>query len=521
MKTAHLIILFLGINLVSIGQTIEFSGIINSDTIWTTDTVKLIGDVTVQQGVRLTVNPGVIVQLQDYYTIYVNGSLHANGSVADSITFTVADTSGFYANLYSLDGSWNGIHIIGEDGNSDTSIFKYCRLEYGKNFDTILGDINGGVLYVNNYGTLRINNSLFTNNSSIAYVNNGSRGGAIYCEEVKSLLINANLFSRNYSNYCGGAISIDKRCESVEISSNYFIKNTGNLGAAIHSSDLSYGHVIANNYCSNNYNALNGIIYTSNPYGWIYNNIICNNEGIGIVDGHGMSVTKIFGNTIVNNTVSFHSSAILLHSKAYVYNNICWGNIDQSGNIYDQIYVPEYANPDLKNNCVEYGDGGINAVYDYPEFVNPSSGSGPQYDGLNADWTLLDYSPCINTGTPDTTGLELPEYDIAGNPRVFGGRIDIGAYENQSVYLKINDSPLYSKIKLYPNPGTDIIYIDIPPEMDGAWIDIVDGQGRIMMHEQIRVSPAVLSPYKLKSGIYFYRIYNENKVVKSGKWVKK
>ncbi len=51
---------------------------------------------------------------------------------------------------------------------------------------------------------------------------------------------------------------------------------------------------------------------------------------------------------------------------------------------------------------------------------------------------------------------------VAGNPRVFGGRIDIGAYENQSVYVKINDSPVYSKIKLYPNPGTDKIYIEIP-----------------------------------------------------------
>ena len=112
MKTTHfftLAFLILFMNLVATGQT-EISGTISNDTIWSSDTVMVVGDVTVAEGVRLTIDPGVIVQLQNYYKINVNGSLFAIGTEADSITFTIADTTGFYANINSLDGGWNGIY---------------------------------------------------------------------------------------------------------------------------------------------------------------------------------------------------------------------------------------------------------------------------------------------------------------------------------------------------------------------------------------------------------------------------
>lgn len=44
-------------------------------------------------------------------------------------------------------------------------------------------------------------------------------------------------------------------------------------------------------------------------------------------------------------------------------------------------------------------------------------------------YSLLEDSPCINAGIPDTTGLNLPEFDFAGNLRVLDGRIEMGAYE--------------------------------------------------------------------------------------------
>ena len=340
MKKARIIILttFLLIaNYLTVAQTSQISGTISSDTTWSSDTVQLIGNVTIPLNVKLTISPGVVVQSQDYYRFNVMGSLLAEGTESDSIIFTVADTAGFYSNYYSVDGAWDGIHIIGHDSSTDKTILSYCRIEYGKNYDSILDNTLGGVIYAYNYGTLQINNSLVKDNVSIEYWTNGARGGAVYCEETDTVSIINSRFESNLANYCGGAISIDKLCKDVVISNNYLIGNSSSVGAAIHSSDLTYGHIISDNYCFNNMGTGNGVIYTSNPYGYIYNNIICNNQASGIFEGHQLSTTKIFGNTIVNNYTT--AGAIVIHSRARVYNNICWGNKSDYSTHPDQIYV--------------------------------------------------------------------------------------------------------------------------------------------------------------------------------------
>ena len=59
------------------------------------------------------------------------------------------------------------------------------------------------------------------------------------------------------------------------------------------------------------------------------------------------------------------------------------------------------------------------------------------FDLENGDVHLTAYSPCIDAGTPDTTGLNLPEYDLDGNPRIYNGIIDIVADEECQQYGSI------------------------------------------------------------------------------------
>lgn len=496
-----LILIFTLIISISYSQTIEVSGIIDQNTSWNVDTIKIVGDITVENNVYLNIDPGVYIESQGYYKLTVAGRINAVGLPNDSITFTVKDTTGFWTDTTSVAGSWNGIYIIGENGSTDSSTFKYCNFHFGKNYDEYGNDINGGALYVFNHSYLHINHCLFSNNMVICYTNgvDGPFGGAIYCENVNEILIDSSSFIKNRSFYFSGAIRIDNNCSVASITNNTFINNVsffwkdapppwgyviGGGGAAISTSDLVYSPVISNNYCFNN-KGLNGIIYTSNLHSRIFNNVICNNWGPGIADGHQLSTSKTFNNTIVNNKTRY--GGILIWSKAEVYNNICWGNEFYPGMQYDQIYIDD-ANPTLKFNCVQYGDGGPGSIFDYPEFVNPTEGAGLEFDGASANWTLENWSPCINAGTPDTSYLSIPEFDIVGNMRIFGNRIEMGAYENQEIWVFLVESAFSKEnVSVFPNPATTTVTINVKNQnkQENCILSIINVLGKVVFATRI------------------------------------
>jgi len=246
---------------------------------------------------------------------------------------------------------------------------------------------------------------------------------------------------------------------------------------------------------------------------------MCNNRGAGIADGHQLSTSRVYNNTIVNNYVAF--GGIELFSQARVYNNICWSNEHDPGMGDDQIYIdPILSNPHLFYNCVQYGQGGDSAIYANPEFVNPSQGAGLLYNGYLADWSLLDTSPCVNRGTPDTTGLFIPEYDIEGNLRIYGNRIEMGAYENQNVWLNAdNYSFPYSKVQVFPNPGHNFLTI-ISSEYPFRF-ELTDIHGVCVINQNFYEHTNTIRSERVESGLYFYKIFDgEHTLMSAGKWIK-
>lgn len=178
-----------------------------------------------------------------------------------------------------------------------------------------------------------------------------------------------------------------------------------------------------------------------------------------VVGGSTLSTSKLFNNTVVNN-LSYNHAGTGIVTYAYnleLKNNIIFGNetlmpgyspiqiyLSPPSNLIDFAYSCNPDRPDFYQ-----GEGNI---HEDPQFVNPTAGAGPDYDGLAADWSLLDSSPCVNAGTPDTTSLNLPATDLIGNPRIFGIRVDMGAIENQLV-VGLPQNPLVNAhVQVSPNP---------------------------------------------------------------------
>ena len=150
------------------------------------------------------------------------------------------------------------------------------------------------------------------------------------------------------------------------------------------------------------------------------------------------------------------------------------------------------------------GYTGTGNIDDDPQFKNP--------DSLN--YRLSDTSPCINTGTPDTTGLHLPLWDLDGNPRIYGGRIDMGCYEWQGV--AVDDTVYhYDTITLhqnFPNPFKTLTQISFSlPHPDKVKIQIYNLKGQLVETLLDENKPAgshslEWSSVNASSGIYFIKL---------------
>jgi len=512
-----------------------YYNIIN-DTTWNSDTIFINDNVKVFEDATLSISHGTTIKFNGQYFIEVFGKMNAIGQRNDSILFTVNDATHLHDTSTVL-GGWKGIRLL--DNLNDTSIFDYCIFQYGKAvvpgvpfWNTTIPENYGGALFIDGYSSVIISNSNFRNNFA------RDKGGAIYADTMSSFSVDNSEFYSNLAKREGGALYIGN-IDNVLISNNLFIWNDcvlirpdtilgGNIwsgaggGIRLYNPLGNSNATIINNKLFNNL-SVSGIICDAFPQTYVYNNILCNNYAITYFCS-SPKTHSIFSNNIVANNLAYVTTAGIESASNYllINNSIVWNNqCEVPGGNEGQIYGILNYEPIVEYNCVMDGYEGEGNIDSPPLFVNPSAGVGRNFSGADADWSLLDSSPCINTGTPDTTGLYLPEFDIKDNQRVYGNRIDMGAYENQYVWVKINDSPVFNNsVLVYPNPSKQELFIELKPGMEGAWIELVDGTGKQIIHSQITTIPALFMPTGLESGIYFYRIYNHSIVFKTGKWIK-
>jgi len=115
-------------------QAKDVGGIIDEDTVWTTvdSPIVVIEDVTVIEGVTLTVEPSVEVKFEPDKTLIIDGTLVARGTSNDKIIFTsnTGTEPGSWGYISSTDTSTDA--TFDPDGNyTGGCILQYATIQYG------------------------------------------------------------------------------------------------------------------------------------------------------------------------------------------------------------------------------------------------------------------------------------------------------------------------------------------------------------------------------------------------------
>ncbi len=152
------------------------SGNISSDSTWVLGNSPYVvqGFVTINPGVTLTIEPGVVIKFANFSQLIVNGVLNANGTPADKIYFTslkddsvAGDTNGDGDITSPSPEDWTHIQFNpGSNGNITNAVIRYagkvwCSYEC---FGSSAGIYNNG-------GSITISNSKITNNSPYGIFN--------------------------------------------------------------------------------------------------------------------------------------------------------------------------------------------------------------------------------------------------------------------------------------------------------------------------------------------------------------
>ena len=230
--------------------------------------------------------------------------------------------------------------------------------------------------------------------------------------------------------------------------------------------------------------------------------------------------------TFVNNTAAY-GSALTVGGGGIVYaiNGVFWGNSNtqialDTYNDLGGILTVDYSN-------VQYGTDSIDISS--LSTLNWSDGNidqDPLFVGTgDYPYQINDYSPCINAGTPDTTGLNLPEFDLAGEVRIFNERVDMGAYE-WNTFVGVSEPTIQAtnlKIQTYPNPFSTSTTIEYELQRPSTVQIIIYNH----LGEQVKVIRQQQSPGKqqltwnasgLPPGIYYYHMQVGDQIA-SGKMV--
>ncbi|WP_410221555.1 choice-of-anchor Q domain-containing protein [Pedobacter sp.] len=365
--------------------------------------------------------------------------------VVDGFTITQGNANGGDSDTYNtismLQSEGGGIYL---NSNSSSKIsIRNCT------FSNNNGANYAGGMY-NWQSSPAVSNCSFSNNTS-------DNGGGIMNFNGAAPVINNCTFTGNTANNLGGGM-MNLNGAAPVITNCLFVANhvDNNIGGGMYNTDAN--PVISHSRFENNSAGMGGGMANDNNASPVVTNCVFAGNiafwGFGGTGGGGllnMGSAPIITNTLFTGNVSpRYGGGMCNYFASPVITNCTFSGNKVDDNTGGGIYNGFASSPKI-TNCIMYGNNidmittgvGSNPTVAYSimqssysgmgnSTVNPQFLNAPDYTTapfIGGDYHLQISSPAINAGKPDITGLNLPNTDLAGNPRVQNGRIDMGVYE--------------------------------------------------------------------------------------------
>lgn len=116
------------------------------------------------------------------------------------------------------------------------------------------------------------------------------------------------------------------------------------------------------------------------------------------------------------------------------------------------------------------------------------------------------------------SSISLSDLDDDGNPEAVVGNYSGGLFFYQGIFPTLTASPDDVDFKIYPNPGTDHITVDISDVLP-ALVSVYDVSGRLLINSPLDATRKI-SNMPSKPGVYFIKIQTPNET-RCQKWIRK
>ncbi|MCD7972846.1 MAG: MBG domain-containing protein [Candidatus Azobacteroides sp.] len=328
--------------------------------------------------------------------------------------------------------------------NNNTALYGGGGMHLNTNSDPIMEyveiDANsarmGGGMYINSSSPVM---SFVSITNNIYGTTGSSHGGGIYNNnstlEMTNMLISGNYYSNQAatSNMYGGGIYNNGNTSSITINKSIIKDNEARAGGGIYNNNAT--SLITNTAIRNN------TAKTASGGGGIYNNgttahtsltnvLLAENKTTATMTGGGAIYNYQGTAEIVNTTISGHHTSwyvIYNTSTMEIKNSILWGNTAMA-----LINNGATGRIDFYNSLIEgvYDSDGTWKTTFGTDKGNNIASDAMFTDATTGDYTLTIYSPAIGKGN-NSYIMGYPT-DLAGNDRIYGGNVDMGAYELHS-----------------------------------------------------------------------------------------